>query len=78
MKKHLLNIVAVVAAFFLFGIFTWQHELLVLLSVNTLWNTSFEIFWGIQMKWGLAYTVTLVFQFLCMILLSAGLWYWND
>jgi hypothetical protein len=78
MRKHLLNVVGIATAFFLYAVFAWQHELTVLSSVNTLWNATFEIFWGIQMKWGLGYTITLVGSFLCMVLLGLSLWYWED
>lgn len=78
MKKHLLNVLALVIGICIYGWGVWQHDVLVAPRISDFYTGNFEFFTGIRSSVGFAYNITLLIQTIGVILLPLAIWFWED
>jgi hypothetical protein len=76
--QHLINKILLFVSPILFMFTVWQHEILMLEFMAPHWKEPFAFFSGVVTTKGVAYDVTLLFEFVSYIILAIALWTWND
>jgi len=77
MKKHLLNLAAVLVGIALFFFGCWQIDMI---AAPYIWNNLHDI--EVLPKWimrnGTAYVMFFCWIFIGLLLVIVGLWFWTD
>jgi hypothetical protein len=56
----------------------WQHEIMMMPYMASMWNEKFVFFWGICVPWGAAYDFTLLLEAVCFIGALVSIWLRGD